>query len=354
VPIENLAELQTLIERAGLDWRVRDVPADETHGLGRLPSDPAKTRFAFDLGQQLLARVRAQEPGVLRNRFISKADLVGHLKLRLFFFDWRSHDGVIGPVQDQGRCGSCVSFATTGLVGAQAAIELGISNLHLSEADQHFCSSHGANCGGWNNHDALDEIRKRGVLPDSEFPYMSAFDDPPQWDPAFTDPLWLAHCREQLVFFRDAYRITNFTAHNGDDRKAYIRTVGPMVCGFTVYEDFDHYAGGVYRHVTGKVRGGHAVLVVGYSDFENVWICRNSWGTTFGGASQADGTGGGFFKIGYGDSSIDDEPFYGCRGVILPGLIDIRVPMVKGEPPERIPIPDPPPLRHVRAEGSAD
>jgi len=50
-------------------------------------------------------------------------------------FDWRSR-GVIGPVRDQKYCGSCVSFATTGLLCAQAAIEIGAINLEVSEADQ--------------------------------------------------------------------------------------------------------------------------------------------------------------------------------------------------------------------------
>jgi C1A family cysteine protease len=74
--------------------------------------------------------------------------------------------------------------------------------------------------------------------------------------------------------------------------------------------------GGVYRHTMGGVDGGHAVLVIGYSDTEQCWICRNSWGTNWGGAARADGTGAGFFKIGYGECNIDNEPFYGCHGVI--------------------------------------
>ena len=64
-----------------------------------------------------------------------------------------------------------------------AGIELGAVNLELSEADQHFCSSHGANCGGWNNGDALNQIKIRGVVTDTTFPYMTAFDNPPVGDP---------------------------------------------------------------------------------------------------------------------------------------------------------------------------
>ena len=120
------------------------------------------------------------------------------------------------------------------------------------------------------------------------------------------------------------YRITEYSAWPSsmagipfDARKYYLANFGPMAMGFTVYEDFDSYGGGVFKHVTGKSRGGHCVLVVGYSDTHQAWICRNSWGTGFGGAAHADGTGAGFFMIAYGDSNIDDT-FYGCHGVIVP------------------------------------
>ena len=328
MPIENLnlAELRTRISLANLSWRVREIPADEEHGLGFEQAPAEESAAAQQLGATLLSQLRDQRPGLVLSRTFDWSAIIGHLRLRPRDFDWRDH-GAIGPVQNQGWCGSCVSFATTGLVGAQAEIELGISALHLSEADQHFCSSHGANCGGWNNHDALDQIRTRGVVTDAVFPYMTAFDNPPQvTDPTDPNSLWRAYCRPETLRWLHAYRISNFTAHTGDDRKDYLCTVGPMVCGFTVYQDFDHYAGGVYSHVWGNVRGGHAVLVVGYSDTDGAWICRNSWGTGFGGPAQADGTGAGFFKIAYGDSNIDGEAFYGCRGVIAPHLIDFRIP----------------------------
>jgi len=239
--------------------------------------------------------------------------------------DWRAR-GVIGPVEDQRWCGSCVSFATTGLTAAQAEIELGVRGLVLSAADQHFCSAHGATCGGWNNADGLGQIQGRGVVEEAAFPYMTAFDNPPKGDPNdVPDHLWLAYCRGEIDRAYRRWRISDYqgwTANTGnmgfDARKWYLANHGPMVMGFTVYEDFDHYGGGVYKHTMGNVRGGHAVLVVGYSDTNGAWICRNSWGTSFGGAAHADGTGAGFFMIAYGDSGSDNDPFYGCHGVLVP------------------------------------
>merc|ERR1712194_899956 len=39
---------------------------------------------------------------------------------------------------------------------------------------------------------------------------------------------------------------------------------GPVETAFSVYDDFEDYAGGIYHHVTGKFGGGHAVKFVGW------------------------------------------------------------------------------------------
>jgi len=63
--------------------------------------------------------------------------------------DWHNNNGNhVSPIKNQGGCGSCVSFGTIAVVESIASIESG-KVLDLSEADLHFCSDHGANCGGW-------------------------------------------------------------------------------------------------------------------------------------------------------------------------------------------------------------
>ena len=51
-------------------------------------------------------------------------------------------------------------------------------------------------------------------------------------------------------------------ASGKDGIKAAIMAGGPMEVAFSVYSDFENYAGGVYHHVTGSQVGGHAVKVV--------------------------------------------------------------------------------------------
>jgi hypothetical protein len=324
--------LQKAIHDAGHNWLVRTPPATERHGLGLLPSDPQKIQAAIATARLMLeARIRLfplasihEAPGLHPAQAATTISLAAAAASLPAGIDWRTH-GIIGPVLDQKWCGSCVSFATTGLAGAMAWLELGLRNLTLSAADQHFCSSHGANCGGWNAADALGQIKSRGVVPEEAFPYMAAFDNPPKGDPNDNpDHLWLAYCRAQVNRKERRYRIEDYSAWSSsmpgipfDGRKYYLANFGPMVMGFTVYEDFDSYGGGVFKHTTGNSRGGHCVLVVGYSDANQAWICRNSWGAGFGGVTHADGTGAGFFMIAYGDSNIDNS-FYGCHGIVVP------------------------------------
>jgi C1A family cysteine protease len=224
--------------------------------------------------------------------------------------DWRSHNGNhVTSVKDQKRCGSCVSFCCTALVESMASIEKG-QLLDLSEADSHFCSSHGPSCTGWYDNDCLEQIKVRGVVSDALFPYMAAFENPPQNDPAHPE-YWKPHCGNVPNRAASAVKITSHGQLTSiTDRKNYLSNVGPCSASFDVYDDFFSYSTGVYHHVTGAYAGGHCVEVIGYSEAEQCWICKNSWSTSFGMA--------GFFKIGYGECKFDTYPFATAQGVQLP------------------------------------
>ena len=83
-------------------------------------------------------------------------------------------------------------------------------------------------------------------------------------------------------------------------------TGGPVQATFTVYEDFMTYSGGVYKYVTGRKLGLHAVKVVGYGVTENgteFWSAMNSWSTSFG----VNGT----FKIKIGECGFESGVYAG-------------------------------------------
>lgn len=223
--------------------------------------------------------------------------------------DWRNRNGNhVTSVKDQRHCGSCVSFCCTAVVESMASIEHG-QLLDLSEADSHFNSSHGASCGGWNADACMEQIKQRGVVSDAALPYMSAFDNPPQNDPATN--LWKPYVRPTPN--RPATQVS-ISSHglisDTNARKQYLTDVGPCSASFDVYDDFFSYSSGVYHHVSGNYAGGHCVEVIGYSDADQCWIAKNSWGTGWGEA--------GFFRIGYSQCNFDVYAFATAQGVNLP------------------------------------
>ena len=83
--------------------------------------------------------------------------------------------------------------------------------------------------------------------------------------------------------------------------KQEIMANGPVTVAFTVYSDFENYAGGIYHHVKGTMAGGHAVKFVGWGVENGVkyWKVANSWNPHWG--------EGGYFRIAPGQGGIDDR-----------------------------------------------
>ncbi|MGI8660009.1 MAG: C1 family peptidase [Thermoleophilaceae bacterium] len=229
--------------------------------------------------------------------------------------DWRDVGGRnhVSPVKDQGRCGSCVSFCTAASMESAVSIATG-ETVDLSEADLHFCSAHGAGCGGWWPSAALDEAKNRGVPLEDLFPYASAF------DASGAPSCKLSPHRDDRLYRPSAYATLTTVA----ERKQWLATRGPVCAVLHVYDDFFAYATGVYRHVTGAHAGYHCVEVIGYSDTDQCWIAKNSWSPTWGDS--------GFFRIGYGEGGIDETstdrdpngsvnrfPMFGVDGIQVPG-----------------------------------
>jgi C1A family cysteine protease len=92
--------------------------------------------------------------------------------------------------------------------------------------------------------------------------------------------------------------------------KEWLATKGPLQSCFTVYNDFFSYTSGVYVRANNTVAGGHCICVVGYNDAQECWICKNSWGTSWGES--------GFFRIKYGQVGIDS------RMVGINSIVDTR------------------------------
>ena len=208
-------------------------------------------------------------------------------------FDWRNKGGknYVSPVKNQGGCGSCVAFGAVSTV--ESMVKIGRNNadykVDLSEAHLFYCHARaeGRRCNnGWWVPPALNAFKGKGVVDEKCYPYTAS------------DQNCTGKCSDwqnRLLKITDWKQISSIS-----EMKKCLSTVGPLVGCFTVYSDFFAYKSGVYRKTSSASRrGGHCIMVVGYSDAQKCWICKNSWGTNWGDK--------GYFKIGYGQVGIDNH-----------------------------------------------
>jgi C1A family cysteine protease len=233
-------------------------------------------------------------------------------------WDWRDVDGAdwTTPIRDQKACGSCVAFGTVAVMESMLKLYHDVPTLEpdLSEAHLFFCGC-GACCnrGWWPSH-ALDYAQNGGVPDEGCFPYqdhnMSCSDTCANWQ---TRAVRVVGWQELL---------------DVGARKEWLATRGPVIGCMAVYRDFMSYTGGVYRPTSSDLAGYHAICVVGYSEADQAWSCKNSWGTDWGEA--------GWFRIGYGECGMDDRfAMYGVEAISLPS------PEPPGPPPPPPPAPEP-------------
>jgi C1A family cysteine protease len=221
-------------------------------------------------------------------------------------WDWRdaTYNGQTGdwttPVKNQASCGSCYAFAPLGSIEALIKIEQGNLGLSIDLSEQFIVS-----CGmEWMSGDILgcegayspaqyEFITTYGTLPESCFPYVSGSGSVPPCS---------AKCStwQSLIIEIDGWHTV---ANDITSIKNALIQRGPLTAGMTVYDDFFEYPGGVYEHPGSDPDPmNHAVVIVGYDDAQSCWICKNSWGTSWGEE--------GWFKIRYGDCNIGEEIVY--------------------------------------------
>jgi cathepsin B len=223
------------------------------------------------------------------------------------------------PSRDQGQCGSCWAFAITSSIADRVAImSQGKIKIQLSPQDLVDCvrteSTQGCD-GGWPP-DGFDYLLKTPVVEESKYPY---------------DAKQNPECKKvdsaYKVKVREVYYITEENTTVGSEKhKANIENIkqtiyqhGPVVAGIKVFPDFMNYDGKtVYEPAPGQTQeGGHAIEIVGWgknADGVNYWICKNSWGSGWGGGKDIgdpDQRGYFFMKMGINNCGIEDLVFGG-------------------------------------------
>jgi len=186
--------------------------------------------------------------------------------------DWVTQ-GVVTPVKNQGDCGSCWAFSTTGSIECEFAIQTGQLN-SLSEQQLVDCSDSYGNegCDGGLMDWAFEYvINEGGLCTEAAYPYTGV------------DGTCQAATCGTLYNPINAY--TDVTS----DVEADLVTASVLGCVSVAIEAdqyaFQYYSSGILTGLCGTSLD-HGVLVVGYGidTTQNLdyWLVKNSWGTTWG------------------------------------------------------------------------
>jgi len=183
--------------------------------------------------------------------------------------DWSTKGAVTG-VKDQGQCGSCWAFSTTG--GVEAAVFLKHSTLtSLSEQQLVDCAgSYGnAGCNGGLMDSAFKYVEAHGLCSEAAYPYTAK-------DGTCKSTSCTMVVNTKISTYTDVTHTENALGASVDGRPISIAIEADQ-SGFQLYKS------GVFSGACGK-NLDHGVLLVGYGTDtgKDYWKVKNSWGTSWG------------------------------------------------------------------------
>ena len=198
--------------------------------------------------------------------------------------DWRTK-GAVTSVKDQGQCGSCWSFSSTGAVEGAWAISKG-QLTDFSEQELVDCAtgvsygSHG--CNGGQMEGAFKFVIENGQCTLSSYPYTAK-------DGTCQKCTAVAH-------------ISSCSDVKPNDQLSLKAAVAQQPVAVAIEADtryFQSYSGGILDSSSCGTTLDHGVLTVGYGEEngQKYWLVKNSWGTTWGDK--------GYVKIARSDSTND-------------------------------------------------
>ncbi|CAI5726618.1 hypothetical protein KXD40_002276 [Peronospora effusa] len=180
--------------------------------------------------------------------------------------DWEDKGGVT-PVKNQGMCGSCWAFSTTGAVEGAAFVSSG-KLPSLSEQELVDCDHNGdMGCNGGLMDHAFAWIEDNGGICSEE-------------DYDYKGTAQMCHKCDSVV------KVTGFQDVNSHDEQALKVAVAQQPVSVAIEADqkaFQFYKTGVFNLTCGTSLD-HGVLAVGYGteNGQKFWKVKNSWGPSWG------------------------------------------------------------------------
>ncbi len=289
------------------NWISNDKYIEEVNGknLTYTLGHNAYSGYSIEEFGQFMGFIQNKDTGFkgLRGSLTLEMDEVYDLSALPSSVDWRTK-GAVTPVKDQGQCGSCYTFSTTGAL--EGAYQIKHSSLvSFSEQQVVDCSNlknGGPNMGCNGGQIALssDWVGKNGGLcTESAYPYVSG------------TTLAAGTCQKTCSLVSGS-KVSSTTTVSANSDSAMMTALVQQPVSVAIEADqrsFQLYSSGVFSGSCGTSLD-HAVLLVGYgTDFSSgldYYILKNSWATSWGSS--------GYVYLGKGNDPATGKPYNGGKG----------------------------------------
>jgi C1A family cysteine protease len=192
--------------------------------------------------------------------------------------DWEAK-GAVTPVKDQGQCGSCWSFSTTGALEGAYEIKYGslksFSEQNLVDCDNRKNGGTDMGCNGGLMDNAFKWVQKNGgICYEQDYPYVSG------------TTKTAGTCNQSSCTKDAKVAPKSYTDVQKNSDSALMSALNQQPVSVAIEADqsaFQLYKSGVFTAACGT-NLDHGVLAVGYGTMngQDYYKVKNSWGASWG------------------------------------------------------------------------